>query len=54
MKKLKLYWNERYQSLADDELSWTEDRPDLSLEWIESLQIEMNRLSISAGVALRW
>ncbi|CAI8225814.1 MAG: Thiopurine S-methyltransferase [Marinobacterium sp. xm-d-530] len=37
MKKLKLYWNERYQSLADEELSWTEVRPDLSLEWIEKL-----------------
>ena len=37
MRKLELHWNERYQNRADEELSWTEDRPDLSLEWIEKL-----------------
>jgi 2-polyprenyl-3-methyl-5-hydroxy-6-metoxy-1,4-benzoquinol methylase len=37
MNKFEVHWNERYQSRVDEELSWTENRPDLSLQWIEKL-----------------
>ena len=35
MSKLETHWNERYQNREDQELSWTEDSPDISLALIE-------------------